>query len=80
VKILIDASAQHEDADAPKRFWQAIRYIIVGRPDDVHRQHPGDRGRLERGRPAHHIRAGVEHPVVVFSSNLLSRLMDRFQP
>ena len=49
-----------------------------GRPDDVDRQHPGHRRRVEGHFWLIVFGLAVSIPFVVFSSNLLSRLMDRF--
>jgi YjbE family integral membrane protein len=78
LKILIDASGHPEEADAPKRFWQAIRYIIVAdltmSIDNILAiagASKGDFRLIVFG-------LALSIPLVVFSSNLLSRLMDRF--
>jgi len=49
-----------------------------GRCHDVARQRAGGGGRLEGASRAAAFWLGPEHPLVVFTSNLLSRLMDRY--
>jgi YjbE family integral membrane protein len=78
VKVLIDASEPPESAATPKRFWQAIWYIVVAdltmSIDNILAiagASKGDFWLIVFG-------LAVSIPFVVFSSNLLSRLMDRF--
>ena len=78
VKVLIDASTPPDTAPAPQRFWQAIRYIVVAdltmSTDNVLAIAGASKGNfwlIAFG-------LGVSIPFVVFSSNLLSKLMDRF--
>ena len=78
VKVLIDASAPPEEGPAPKRFWQAIWYIVVAditmSTDNVLAIAGASRGNFWL------IAFGLalSIPFVVLSSNLLSKLMDRF--
>ena len=78
LKVLIDASAPPEAAPTPKRFWQAIRYIVIAdltmSIDNILAiagASKGDFWLIVFG-------LAVSIPFVVFSSDLLSRLMDRF--
>jgi YjbE family integral membrane protein len=78
VKVLIDASTPPDAAPAPKRFWQAIWYIVVAdltmSTDNVLAIAGASKGNfwlISFG-------LAVSIPFVVFSSNLLSKLMDRF--
>jgi YjbE family integral membrane protein len=78
LKVLIDASTPPDDALAPKRFWQAIRYIVVAdltmSTDNVLAIAGASHGNFWL------IAFGlaVSIPFIVLSSSLLSRLMDRF--
>jgi len=78
VKVLIDASAPPDDALAPKRFWQAIRYIVVAdvtmSTDNVLAIAGASHGNFWL------IAFGLalSIPFIVLSSSLLSKLMDRF--
>jgi YjbE family integral membrane protein len=78
LKVLIDASAPPEAAPTPKRFWQAIWYIVVAdltmSIDNILAIAGASKGNfwlIVFG-------LAVSIPFVVFSSDLLSRLMDRF--
>ncbi len=78
VKVLIDASTPPDRAPAPTRFLQAIWYIVVAdltmSTDNVLAIAGASKGNfwlIAFG-------LGVSIPFVVFSSNLLSKLMDRF--
>jgi YjbE family integral membrane protein len=78
LKVLIDASAPPEAAPTPKRFWQAIWYIVVAdltmSIDNILAiagASKGDFWLIVFG-------LAVSIPFVIFSSDLLSRLMDRF--
>jgi YjbE family integral membrane protein len=78
LKVLIDASTPPDDTPAPKRFWQAIWYIVMAdltmSTDNVLAIAGASRGNFWL------IAFGLalSIPFVVFSSNLLSKLMDRF--
>jgi YjbE family integral membrane protein len=78
VKVLIDASAPPDAAARPMRFWQAIWYIVVAditmSTDNVLAIAGASKGNFWL------ILFGlaVSIPFVVLSSNLLSKLMDRF--
>ena len=78
VKVLIDASTPPDEALAPRRFWQAIWYIVVAditmSTDNVLAIAGASKGNfwlIVFG-------LAVSIPFVVLSSNLLSKLMDRF--
>jgi YjbE family integral membrane protein len=78
LKVLIDASAQPDEAHAPHRLWQAIWYIVLAditmSTDNVlaiaGASH-GDFWMILFG-------LAVSIPFIVMSSNLLANLMDRF--
>ena len=78
LKVLIDASTPPEAAPRPMRFWQAIWYIVVAditmSTDNVLAIAGASRGNFWL------IAFGLalSIPFVVLSSNLLSKLMDRF--
>ena len=78
IKVLVDASAPPDAAAAPKRFWQAIWYIVVAdltmSADNVLAVAGASKGNIWL------IVFGLalSIPFVVASSTLLSRLMDRF--
>ena len=78
VKVLIDASTPPDRAPAPTRFLQAIWYIVVAdltmSTDNVLAIAGASKGNFWL------IAFGLalSIPFVVFSSNLLSKLMDRF--
>jgi YjbE family integral membrane protein len=78
VKVLIDASTPPEAAPSPTRFWQAIWYIVVAdltmSTDNVLAIAGASKGNFWL------IAFGLalSIPFIVFSSNLLSKLMDRF--
>jgi len=78
LKVLIDASTPPDAAAAPRRFWQAIRYIVVAdltmSTDNVLAIAGASKGNFWL------IAFGlaVSIPFIVLSSNLLSKLMDRF--
>jgi YjbE family integral membrane protein len=78
VKVLIDASTPPDAVPAPKRFWQAIWYIVVAdltmSTDNVLAIAGASKGNFWL------IAFGlaVSIPFIVLSSNLLSKLMDRF--
>jgi YjbE family integral membrane protein len=78
LKVMLDASGEPEAAHAPKHFWQAIWYIMIAdltmSIDNVLAiagASKGDFRLIVFG-------LAVSIPFVVFSSNLLSRMMDRF--
>jgi YjbE family integral membrane protein len=78
VKVLIDASGEPEATPSPKSFWQAIWFIMVA---DVTMSI--DNILAIAGASKGHFwlivfGLAVSIPFVVLSSNLLSRLMDRF--
>ncbi len=78
VKVLIDASEPPDSAPAPKRFWQAIWYIVVA---DITMS--VDNILAIAGASHGHFLLilfglAVSIPFVVLSSNLLCRLMDRW--
>jgi predicted tellurium resistance membrane protein TerC len=76
--VLIDASTPPDAAPAPMRFWQAIWYIVVAdltmSTDNVLAIAGASKGNFWL------IAFGLalSIPFVVLSSNLLSKLMDRF--
>jgi YjbE family integral membrane protein len=78
LKVLIDASTPPDEALAPKRFWQAIWYIVVAditmSTDNVLAVAGASRGNFWL------IAFGLalSIPFIVLSSNLLAKLMDRF--
>jgi YjbE family integral membrane protein len=78
VKVLIDASTPPDAAPGPMRFWQAIWYIVVAditmSTDNVLAIAGASRGNFWL------IAFGLalSIPFIVLSSNLLSKLMDRF--
>jgi YjbE family integral membrane protein len=78
VKVLIDASTPPDTAPGPMRFWHAIWYIVVAditmSTDNVLAIAGASRGNFWL------IAFGLalSIPFVVLSSNLLSKLMDRF--
>jgi YjbE family integral membrane protein len=78
LKVLIDASVPPDAAPAPMRFWQAIWYIVVAditmSTDNVLAIAGASKGNFWL------IAFGlaVSIPFIVLSSNLLSKLMDRF--
>jgi YjbE family integral membrane protein len=78
LKVLVDASEPPDSAPAPKRFYQAIWYIVVAdltmSTDNILAiagKSEGHLGLIVFG-------LCVSIPFVVFSSNLLADLMDRF--
>jgi YjbE family integral membrane protein len=78
VQVLADVSAPAEQVDAPKRFWQAIWYIVAAditmSVDNILAIAGASHGNfwlILFG-------LGVSIPFVVLSSDLLSRLMDRW--
>jgi len=78
IKVLIDASSHDDDGPAPGRLWQAIRYIVVAditmSVDNILAIAGASRGSFWL------ILFGLalSIPFVVFSSHLLSSLMDRW--
>ncbi|MCU1235808.1 MAG: integral rane protein TerC, partial [Candidatus Solibacter sp.] len=73
-----DASGEPEEGSRPKSFWQAIRFIVIAdltmSIDNILAIAGASKGNfwlIVFG-------LAVSIPFVVFSSNLLSRLMDRF--
>ena len=78
LKVIIDASSPPDEAHAPHRLWQAIWYIVVAditmSTDNIlaiaGASH-GDFWLILFG-------LAVSIPFIVFSSNLLATLMDRF--
>jgi YjbE family integral membrane protein len=78
LKVLIDASTPPDAAPGPMRFWQAIWYIVAAditmSTDNVLAIAGASRGNFWL------IAFGLalSIPFVVLSSNLLSKLMDRF--
>ena len=78
LKVLIDAGTPPDAALAPKRFWQAIWYIVVAdltmSTDNILAIAGASRGSLE----LIFFGLAVSIPLVVFSSNLLASLMTRY--
>jgi YjbE family integral membrane protein len=78
LKVLVDASTPPEATRAPQRFWQAIWYIVVAdltmSTDNVLAIAGASKGNFWL------IAFGLalSIPFVVLSSNLLSKLMDRY--
>ena len=77
-KVLVDASADLESAPSPHRFWQAVWYIVVAdltmSTDNIlaiAAASHGDIWLITFG-------LALSIPFVVMSSNLLSKLMDRY--
>jgi YjbE family integral membrane protein len=77
-KVLIDVSEPPEATPAPGRFWKAIWYITAAdltmSVDNILAIAGASRGNF--GLIVFGL--GLSIPLVVFSSNLLSRLMDRY--
>ncbi len=78
IKVLIDASTPPDSTAAPARFWQAIWYIVVAdltmSLDNILAIAGASHGNfwlIAFG-------LGLSIPFVVFSSNLLSKVMDRY--
>jgi YjbE family integral membrane protein len=77
-KVLVDASAEPDSVSAPHRFWQAIWYIVVAdltmSTDNILAIAAASHGSFWL------ITFGLalSIPFVVMSSNLLSKLMDRY--
>jgi YjbE family integral membrane protein len=77
-KVLKDASTPPDSAPAPNRFWQAVWYIVVAdltmSTDNILAIAGASNGNFWL------IAFGLvlSIPFVVFSSNLLSKLMDRY--
>ena len=77
-KVLKDASTPPDSTPAPKRFWQAVWYIVVAdltmSTDNILAIAGASNGNFWL------IAFGlaVSIPFIVLSSNLLSKLMDRF--
>jgi YjbE family integral membrane protein len=77
-KVLVDASAEPDSVPAPHRFWQAIWYIVVAdltmSTDNILAIAAASHGNFWL------ITFGLalSIPFVVMSSNLLSKLMDRY--
>jgi YjbE family integral membrane protein len=78
LKVLVDASTPPDSSPAPKRFWQAIGYIVFAdltmSVDNILAIAGASKGSVEL------IVFGLclSIPFVVFSSNLLANLMDRY--
>ncbi len=78
LKVLVDASDPPDAAPAPKRFWQAVGYIVLAdltmSTDNILAIAGASKGHIGL------IVFGlcVSIPFVVFSSNLLADLMDRY--
>lgn len=78
LKVLVDASTPPDRAPAPKRFWQAIGYIVFAdltmSTDNILAIAGASKGNVWL------IVFGLclSIPFVVFSSNLLADLMDRY--
>jgi YjbE family integral membrane protein len=78
LKVLVDASTPPDAAPPPSRFWQAIGYIVLAdltmSVDNILAIAGASKGKpwlIAFG-------LAVSIPFVVFSSNLLSNLMDRY--
>jgi len=78
VKVLVDASASPESAPTAKGFWQAIRYIVVADLTMSIDNILAIAGASKDNFWLIVFGLAVSIPFVVFSSDLLSRLMDRF--
>jgi YjbE family integral membrane protein len=78
LKVLMDASGPPDDAPAPTRFWQAIWYIVVAdltmSTDNILAVAAASHGSIWLIA----FGLGMSIPFIVFSSNVLSKLMDRF--
>ncbi|HXA51654.1 MAG TPA: TerC family protein, partial [Candidatus Acidoferrum sp.] len=78
VKVLIDASEPADSVAAPRRMWQAIWYIVVAditmSVDNILAIAGASHGNFW----LIFFGLAVSIPFVVLSSNLLSRLMDRW--
>jgi YjbE family integral membrane protein len=78
LKVLVDASDPPDAAPAPKRFWQAVGYIVLAdltmSTDNILAIAGASKGHIGL------IVFGlcVSIPFVIFSSNLLADLMDRY--
>jgi YjbE family integral membrane protein len=77
-KVLVDASDPPDAAPAPRRFWQAVWYIVVAdltmSTDNILAIAGASRGHV--GLIVFGLSLSI--PFVVFSANLLADLMDRY--
>jgi YjbE family integral membrane protein len=78
VKVLVDASAPPDSAPAPKRLLQAIWYVVFAdltmSTDNILAIAGASKGSV----PLIVFGLAVSIPLVVFASNLLADLMDRY--
>jgi YjbE family integral membrane protein len=78
VKVLVDASAPPDSAPAPKRLLQAIWYVVFAdltmSTDNILAIAGASKGSV----PLIVFGLAVSIPLVVFASNLLANLMDRY--
>ena len=78
VKVMIDVSGPPDAAPAPKRFWQAVWYIVIAdltmSTDNILAIAGASRGSV----PLIVFGLCVSIPFVVMSSNLLADLMNRY--
>ena len=78
VKVLVDASAPPDSAPAPKRLLQAIWYVVFAdltmSTDNILAIAGASKGSV----PLIVFGLCVSIPFVVFASNLLANLMDRY--
>jgi YjbE family integral membrane protein len=78
VRVLVDASAPPDSAPAPKRLSQAIWYVVFAdltmSTDNILAIAGASRGSV----PLIVFGLGASIPLVVFASNLLADLMDRY--
>jgi YjbE family integral membrane protein len=78
IKLFSDAGGGDDPSQQPRTFWRAIGYIVVAditmSTDNVLAIAAASRGSL----PLLIFGLGLSIPFVVFTSNLLSRLMDRY--
>jgi YjbE family integral membrane protein len=78
VKVLVDASAPPDSAPAPKRLLQAIWYVVFAdltmSTDNILAIAGASKGSV----PLIVFGLAVSIPFVVFASNLLADLMDRY--
>ena len=78
VKVLVDASTPPDSAPSPKRLWQAIWYVVLAdvtmSTDNILAIAGASKGSV----PLIVFGLAVSIPFVVFASNLLADLMDRY--
>jgi len=78
LKVLVDASDPPDAAPAPTRFWQAIGYIMFADLTMSTDNILAIAGTAKNDPWLINFGLGLSIPFVVFSSNLLADLMDRY--